>query len=398
MNIAATKIKFFIVSLVLSLLSSSLTASTIIEANAVRAGGYDIPIKIMLPDNLSEKLPVFFFVHGGGWNGGTATEVPKASLPNDASYLCDRLGIIYVGLAYRCKGNDGTFALAIEDLEASIAWFMSKAEQYNADLTRIGFGGGSAGTTLSAILSQRYPMCKLYIGREGMYNITDQNEALSFFPTPEGKKLFGLISKEQKLEASAYYNLRAKPASALLFHGKDDYLCHYSQSEKYAQKIRRAGGKAKVVLYDHINHTCLNPAYPDVFKNSLMEMAQFYTEEFQLVDVDFNAIVSNLDRRLQGMYPFSEVNSNQLVGTWIHKKEVLILEKNGNGTRSNMNDKQIKSIIYQINGASISIFENGAKKHRTFYLRKNNKMIYESIEDNTRFKSRRIDYLKQEIL
>lgn len=386
-----------IVILVFFFISANMKASTIIDAIATQVGGYDIPIKIMLPENTSRKSPVFFFVHGGGWNGGTDTQVPKASIPNDAYYLCDRLGIIYVGLAYRCKGNEGTFGLALEDLEASIAWFMSKADQYNADLSRIGFGGGSAGTTLSAILAQRYQTCKLYVGREGMYNVADQDPDLSFFPTAEGKELYGLTSKEQKLKASAYYNLRDKPVSALLFHGKDDFLCHYSQSEKYALKIKKAGGKAKVVLYDKINHTCLNPAYPQVFRNSLMEMARFYTKEFQLENIDFTAIETDLENRLQGMYPSSEINTKELVGTWINKNETLVLKINGKGQLLNKKGKQTKSITYKNNGPSIYIIEKGAENHRTFYLRKNNKSIYETIEDDSRLKSRRIDYKKQKL-
>ncbi len=391
------QIKNLIVSLTLLIVNNGVIASTTIDAIATKAGGYDIPIKIMLPDNPTGNSPVFFFVHGGGWNGGTTIEVPKAVIPNDASYLCDRLGIIYVGLAYRCKGNDGTFALAIEDLEASIAWFMSKAEAYNADLSRIGFGGGSAGTTLSAILVQRYTASKLYVGREGMYNIVDQNEALSFFPTAEGKKLFGLISKEQKLEASPYYNLREQPASALLFHGLDDFLCHPSQSEKYAANIKKAGGEAKVILYDNINHTCLNPGYPEVFKNSLMEMAHFYTKEFQLENVDFNEIEADLDNRLKGMYPSKEVSTKQLIGSWENKSMTLIIEENGKGQFLYKNGNEIENFTYKNNGKTIFIAKNDNKNRRAFYLRKNNKTIYELVIDESRLKSRRIDYQKQKI-
>ena len=374
---------------------TSINASTIVEAIATKAGGYDIPVKIMLPDHQTGKSPVFFFVHGGGWNGGTANEVPNAVLPNDASYLCDQMGIIYVGLAYRCKGNNATFALAIEDLEASIAWFMSKAELYNADLTRIGFGGGSAGTTLSSVLAQRYPSCKVYVGREGMYNLVDQDPYLSFFPTEEGKNQYGLITKEQKLKASAYYNLNKKPASALLFHGKDDYLCHYSQSEKYAKKIGEAGGSAQVVLYEKINHTCLNPAYPEVFGISLMKIARFYATEFQMENIDFKMIKTNMKNRLQGMYPSSEIHTDQIVGTWRHKDESIELKKNGKGTLFNSRTKQTNEITFHNHVTSISVLVEGTKNPRIFYLRKNNKMIYESIEDHTRFKSRRIDYRKE---
>ena len=90
--------------------------------------------------------------------------VPPARMHNDANYLADQLGVIYVGLAYRCKGNSATFSDAIEDLEASVQWFFDNADTYNADLTRIGFGGASAGSTLAAVMAQRYKNCKLFSG------------------------------------------------------------------------------------------------------------------------------------------------------------------------------------------------------------------------------------------
>jgi len=159
--------------LIFLLISTKLFAYKTIEDVATKAGEYNIPIKICVPDQSNGKLPVMFFVHGGGWNGGDDKEVPEAQIPADCDFLCDQMGIIYVGLAYRCKGNKGTFHLALQDLEASIKWFEERADKFNADLSRIGFSGGSAGTTLSAVLAQRYPNCKVYIGREGMYNVLD---------------------------------------------------------------------------------------------------------------------------------------------------------------------------------------------------------------------------------
>jgi acetyl esterase/lipase len=159
--------------LILLFLSTKLFAFKLIEAVATKAGGYDIPIKVAIPDNPRGKMPVMFFVHGGGWNGGDDKTVPDASLPADCNYLCDQMGIIYVGLAYRCKGNNATFHLALQDLEASIKWFEERSDDFNADMSRIGFSGGSAGTTLSAVLAQRYTNCVVYVGREGMYNVLD---------------------------------------------------------------------------------------------------------------------------------------------------------------------------------------------------------------------------------
>ena len=211
--------KLYILIFLQFFLSTNSFAYEVIEDVATKAGGYDIPIKIALPElthpeNAIGKMPVMFFVHGGGWNGGDENEVPGASLPGDVDYLCDQIGIIYVGLAYRCKGNNGTFHLALQDLEASVKWFEERAEMYNADMSRIGFSGGSAGTTLSAVLAQGYPSCKVYLGREGMYNIIDLDTTLSNFPNAESRADFGLVSYEQKMEASPFYNLRKKPAES----------------------------------------------------------------------------------------------------------------------------------------------------------------------------------------
>ena len=169
----------------------------------------------------------------------------------------------------------------------------------------------------------------------------------------------------------------------------------FADFEGLAEKIREAGGSAEVILYEKINHTCLNPAYPEVFRNSLIEIARFYKKEFQLVNIDFKAIESDLDKRLDGMYPTTDIKTDQLIGTWVNKNETLELKKDGEGHFMNNKDNKVKNISYVINRSSIYVYEKDTKKHRTFYLRKNNKMIYESIEDNTRFKSRRIDYLKQ---
>ena len=130
------------------------TAQKTIDTIATKGGSYDIPIKIQLPKKSIEKSPIFFFVHGGGWNGGTQNEVPPATISGDANFLVNELGIIYVGLAYRCKGNNATFADAINDLESSVKWFLDNANRFNADTTRIGFGGASAGSTLSAVMAQ----------------------------------------------------------------------------------------------------------------------------------------------------------------------------------------------------------------------------------------------------
>ena len=368
------------------------TAQKIIDTITVKAGGYDIPIRIKLPKKTIDKSPVYFFVHGGGWNGGDQKEVPPATISGDANFLVNELGVIYVGLAYRCKGNNATFADAINDLEASVQWFFDNADAFNADITRIGFGGASAGSTLSAVMAQKYPNCKVYIGAEGMYNLVDHDEKESPFPNSEARKIYGLDTKEKSKIASAFYNLKENPPTSLLLHGKEDRLCHFTQSIKFADKIREAGGKAKVILYDSINHTCLAAIYPDVFKKSVLEIAALFIEEFQLKNKNLDTIKLALDKQLENQYPLINFTEDKIIGSWKFKNELLIFKENGKGEQKmNMNTIEF---VYKIENDSIKITSNN-QDVRLFFLRKSKNIMYELLTQNKENKYRQLNFLKQ---
>ncbi|NQX00921.1 hypothetical protein HQ447_09695 [bacterium] len=56
--------------------------------------GIEIPILIVTPSSGNGPFPVVYHVHGGGWNGGPETVVPPASVPPEAMFLSDELGIV----------------------------------------------------------------------------------------------------------------------------------------------------------------------------------------------------------------------------------------------------------------------------------------------------------------
>ncbi|MDC0870341.1 alpha/beta hydrolase [Flavobacteriaceae bacterium] len=369
------------------------TAQNLIDTIVTKAAGYDIPIRIKLPKKAPGKSPVYFFVHGGGWNGGDAMHVPPAGLSNDANYLADQLGVIYVGLAYRCKGNNATFSDAIEDLEASVQWFFDNAEKYNADITRIGFGGASAGSTLAAIMAQKYENCKLLVGAEGMYNLIDHSEERSTFPNQKARKAYGLATKEESKKASAYYNLRKKPPITLLLHGDADVLCHYTQSIKFAEKIKFQGGEAKVVLHKEINHTTLNPSIPDVFKESILEIAVLFIDGFNL-NKNTTSLEALLDKRLKNQYASSEINESKLVGSWTRLQTKVVFKKNGKGFTENIKTKKRHEFNYSFTNDDIKIDMTNSSKVKTFKLKKNSNFICEHIKEGKRI-HRRFLYKKQ---
>ncbi len=369
------------------------TAQNLIDTIVTKVAGYDIPIRIKLPKKATGKSPVYFFIHGGGWNGGDATHVPPAGLNNDANYLVDQLEVIYVGLAYRCKGNNAIFSDAIEDLEASVQWFFDNADTYNADITRIGFGGASAGSTLAAIMAQKYKNCKLLVGAEGMYNLVEHSEERSTFPNQKAREVYGLATEEESKKASAYYNLRENPPSTLLLHGDADVLCHYTQSIKFAEKIKSQGGEAKVVLHKEINHTTLNPSIPDVFKESVLEIAALFIGQFKL-NKNTNSLKALLDRRLKNQYASTEINESKLVGSWIRLQTKLVFKNDGNGFLENLKTKKRHEFNYSFTNDDIKVMINNSSKVKIFKLKKNTNFICEHIKEGKRI-HRRFLYKKQ---
>ena len=371
------------------------TAQKPIDTIATKVSGYDIPIRIKIPKKATGKSPVYFFIHGGGWNGGDAMYVPSARLSIDANFLADQLEVIYVGLAYRCKGNNATFADAIKDLEASVQWFFDNADTYNADLTRIGFGGASAGSTLAAVMAQKYKNCKLLVGAEGMYNLVEHSEERSTFPSQKARKLYGLATKEESKNASAFYNLREDPPITLLLHGDADVLCHYTQSIKFAEEIKSKGGEAKVLLHKNINHTTLNPSIPDVFKESVLEIANLFIDGFKL-DKNTESLKNLLDKRLENQYASKEINEDHIIGAWIRLQTKLVFKKDGKGFSENLKTKERKEFTYSFTKNDITISLNNSSKIRVFDLKKNTIFICEHINDGDRI-HRRFLYKKQNI-
>lgn len=237
-----TTIFKFIICLVLS---GSALGSNVSEEIAFTVDGMEIPIIVVAPDKGSGPFPVVYHVHGGGWNGGTENSVPDASVYSGLRYLSDELGVIHVGLAYRGK-LQGDFQDGLEDLRASIKWFEERADDYGANLSKVGLSGGSAGTPLSALLAQEMPTCKTYTGFFGVYDLLDNDASL--FPNEEACVAYGLSEKEQKRKASAFYNLRAHPPASLLFHGGKDILTHPTQSLRYAERLKQQGAIAEANL------------------------------------------------------------------------------------------------------------------------------------------------------
>lgn len=231
--------------------------------------GHKLPLKLTTPiidENTTEKFPVHIWVHGGGWSGGSE-ETSNAAYSPHKDYLAENLGIATLSISYRCSGSSGTFSLAMEDVATAYQWAVDNAEEYNFDMTKVFFSGGSAGTPLAALASQRLPNVLGFIGFNGIYDFV--NDAGDFGVSNWYKQ--NVPSEE---ENSPIFQLSTPPPATIMMHGDADTTISYTQSTLFADAINAKGGDAEAVIYSGEVHAFFNegkPAYEDV----LIEMVNF---------------------------------------------------------------------------------------------------------------------------
>lgn len=216
----------------------------------VNNGTHIIPLRMIIPKT-KRPHPVLFWIHGGGWQGGTPGK-SWAPRPEQGNYLAEHLGIMTVGVAYRCKGSNGTFGKAMDDINTAVRYVLNHAKEYNVDTTKIGFYGGSAGTPLASLEAQRVQETKCFIGYNGIYN---------FVENPGSKFGYGNAYKQRIPSArsnSSIFNLKSPPPKTLLLLGTNDHILNPLQSLLFARAIRKAGGEATVLLYIGQPHAFFN--------------------------------------------------------------------------------------------------------------------------------------------
>jgi acetyl esterase/lipase len=341
-----------------------------------KVDGLDLPITICIPKEGQGPFPVAFWVHGGGWSGGTSTRLSGASEGPQAKQLTDTLGVIHVGLTYRCMQQNGTFDKALQDITDSYQWFAERASKYKADMTRVSIGGGSAGSPLAAILSQRVP-CKFFIGCNGFYDMLNRGEHPGRWPSAKTQEAFQVNTPETKRAASVVYHLSDRSPAALLLHGDIDPTIEYWQSEHYAKTLTDIGIEGKALIFPQTDHAFCYPHHPDVYKSSVMAMADFSIRYFDLKGINVAELEQLVDEQLKGYQDVETIQEKDLLGTWEYKKrkQSILFQKDGLGVVTE--NKKEFPLTYRIeNGVVVLETKNKRLSNKKIYLFQHSREIY----------------------
>lgn len=136
-----------------TILSGAVDAQTLTpDVPYVKDGHERQVLDVYCPEQAGdEKLPVMFWIHGGGWVVGD-----KGDVAIKPQVLTER-GFVFVSTNYRLL-PDVTMDVLIRDVAKAVGWVHDHIAEHGGDPDRIFVGGHSAGAQLAALLcvNERY--------------------------------------------------------------------------------------------------------------------------------------------------------------------------------------------------------------------------------------------------
>ncbi len=235
-----------------------------VSEKTITSDGYTVKLNIVRPQGVQEELPVFMFIHGGGWIFG--------DFPTHERMVRDLVvesGFAAVFVNYT-RTPDAQFPQAINEIYAATKWVAEHGKEINVDGKNMAVVGNSVGGNMTAATAlqakqKNGPKIKLHIM---MWPILDAN-----FET-ESYKQFGkdryLATSTMKWMYDMYIpdpekrkNILASPLQATLEQLKglppalivvDENDVLRDEGEAYGRKLGEAGVTVTTVRYDGMIH------------------------------------------------------------------------------------------------------------------------------------------------
>jgi acetyl esterase/lipase len=242
---------------------------------------------LYLPEAGPTPRPLVVCIHGGGWAGGD--KKVYAWLGEELA----RRGYVAASVTYRFAPAFRAPA-QMDDVQRAVRWLRKNAAQYGIDAARVGAIGGSAGGHLAAWLAladtrdnsdaelasyssrvQCTVDCYGPVDLEAMMKSASGPIVQGFL----GKPLDG--NEQAYRDASPHFLVRENPPPFLIIHGTRDVgssrgQVPIEQSERFYEKLRRAGGDATLLKLDGAGHGFTGSGDNKYAREALDAAAKFF--------------------------------------------------------------------------------------------------------------------------
>lgn len=258
----------------------------------ITADGYTVKLNIVRPAGATGTLPVFIFIHGGGWILGDYPTHKR--MVRDLVVLSGAAGV-FVNYT---PSPEAQYPQAINEIYAATKWVAENGAEINVDGKRLAVVGNSVGGNMTAVTAlmakaKGGPDIKLQIM---MWPVTDYNTEREswkqfgedrFLTSSLMKWMFDQYTTDAAQRKEIYHSpLQASTEQlkdlppALIQVAENDIL--RDEGEAYGRKLDEAGVKVTSIRYNGMIHDfgLLNalaelPATRSLFVHAAAELKKY---------------------------------------------------------------------------------------------------------------------------
>ncbi|HEY9048148.1 MAG TPA: alpha/beta hydrolase [Ohtaekwangia sp.] len=240
------------------------TSGIDVHERTIVSDGFSIQLYIVKPQNTTEKLPAFLFLHGGGWVVGDF-ETHKR-LVRDLVFFSGAAAVfVNYSLAPEAK-----YPQALNEIYATLKWLAIHGDEIGIDGERLAIVGNSAGGNMATVTSilakeRKGPEIKLQVllwpNLDINFDTGSYREFAEqrFLTKPFVEWIYDLYTSGQEQRELIYVSplrasvdqLRGLP-QALIVTAENDIL--QDEGEAYSRKLREAGVESASVCYKGMIH------------------------------------------------------------------------------------------------------------------------------------------------
>jgi acetyl esterase len=235
-----------------------------VTEKVINSEGYQVKLNIVRPKGVNEKLPVFVFVHGGGWVLG--------DFPTHKRFVRDLVvlsGCAAVFVNYT-PSPEAIYPQAINEIYAATKWVAEHGDEINVDGKKLAIVGNSVGgdmATVTAIMAKEKgnPDIKLQILFWPVTDAQFDKESFElygedrFLTTSVMKWMWDQYTKDEAEKRSHHASplqatvdqLKGLPPT-LIQVAENDIL--RDEGEAYGRKLDEAGVKVTTIRYNGMIH------------------------------------------------------------------------------------------------------------------------------------------------
>jgi acetyl esterase len=232
--------------------------------HTINSDGFEILLNIVRPVGATGVLPVFIFIHGGGWVLG---DYPTHKRMVRDLVVHSNAAAVFVNYT---RTPDASFPTAINEIFAATKWVAANGHEINLDGKRLAIVGNSVGGNMTAVTALKAkansgPDIKLLVM---LWPIVDANfetdsykrfGADRFLTTPLMKWMYDMYIPDPEKRKNIYASplqatreeLTGLPPTVIIV-AENDVL--RDEGEAFGRKLDEAGVHTTVARYNGVIH------------------------------------------------------------------------------------------------------------------------------------------------